>query len=212
MAVSGSSEIRTYEFPIVHFWKNIIFLDIDGVLNHQLFYEERYKHITRFDNIPFYKTVKKYLRKLVKGNEMSRKDYYKSQICPIRMAWINNLCDETNSAVVLSSTWRNIGTVYELNKIFHYCGATFTIIDKTGSCRCRVRGVEINEWMHQHTEKWFDVKYYDFYRYAIIDDDSDMLLNQADHFFKTDFYCGLTPSTCYRIKRYFTHKTFHHND
>ena len=45
--------------------------------------------------------------------------------------------------------------------------------------------------------------YYDFYNYVIIDDDSDMLLNQQEHFFNTDYYSGLTHNTCYRIKRFF---------
>jgi hypothetical protein len=40
--------------------------------------------------------------------------------------------------------------------------------------------------------------------YVIIDDDSDMLLHQAEHFFLTDNYSGLTPNTCYKIKRYLT--------
>jgi len=52
------------------------------------------------------------------------------------------------------------------------------------------------------------VNYYDFYKYAIIDDDSDMLLNQEQNFFQTDNYSGLTPNTCYKIKRFATHKTF----
>ena len=44
---------------------------------------------------------------------------------------------------------------------------------------------------------------YSPYNYVIIDDDSDMLLWQANHFFQTDSYSGLTPNICYRIKRYF---------
>ena len=56
--------------------------------------------------------------------------------------------------------------------------------------------------------KWFGIHYYDFYRFAIIDDDSDMLLNQQFNFFQTDNYSGLTPNICYRIKRFFIHKTF----
>ena len=41
-----------------------------------------------------------------------------------------------------------------------------------------------------------------------VDDDGDMLLWQQHNFFQTDNYSGLTPNICYKIKRFFTHKTF----
>jgi len=196
------------DFPIVHNFNSIIFLDVDGVLNCQTFYDKRYKHITRYDDIPFYKTVKKHLRKLVKKKKISRMEYYQGEMCPDRMALLNKLCEETNSAVVLSASMRASWDVLELNKIFQSCGATFTIIDKTGHCIDRIRGVEIYNWLSKNTMKWFGVHSHDFYRYAIIDDDSDMLLWQQHHFFHTDNYSGLTPNTCYKIKRFFTHETF----
>jgi len=189
-------------------YTNVIFLDVDGVLNCQLFYTEYFAHLERFDGIPLYKVVKKYLRKLVKKKEMTDIEYYKSQMCSKRIGWLNDLCSETNSAVVLSASMRSGHTVEKLQEIFNMCGATFTIIDKTGYCDCRIRGVEINKWLQDNSAKWFGAPYYDFYRFAIIDDDSDMLLWQQDHFFQTDNFNGLTPTTCYKIKRYFTHKTF----
>lgn len=194
------------DIPIIHNFKSIIFLDVDGVLNCQTFYEERYKHLTRYDNIPFYKTVKKYLKKLVKKKKISRIEYYRSEICPNRMAMLNKLCEETNSAIVLSASMRASWDVFELNKIFQACGATFTIIDKTGHSESRIRGVEIREWIIKNSEKWFRRKYYNFEDYVIIDDDSDMLLWQQTHFFQTDNYSGLTPNICYRIKRYLNPK------
>ncbi len=189
-------------------FNSIIFLDVDGVLNCQLFYEERYKHLTQYDNIPLYKTVKKHLRKLLKTKQIDKWDYYKGEMCPIRMQMLNELCEETNSAVVLSASMRSQWNVEELNEIFKRCGATFTIIDKTGYCCSRIRGVEIRNWLIENTEKWFGIKYYDFYQYVIIDDDGDMLLWQQAHFFQTDNYSGLTPTTIYKIKRFLTYKTF----
>jgi histidinol phosphatase-like enzyme len=194
--------------PILNKYTNVIFLDHDGVLNCQLFYTEKFKHLERFDGIPLYKVVKKFLRKLVKEEVISDLDYYKSQTCEKRIDMLNELCKETNSAIVLSASMRSGWSVEDLQRIFNYCGATFTIIDKTGYCNCRIRGVEIHNWLKDNCMKWFGVEYYDFYRYAIIDDDSDMLLNQQYNFFQTDNYNGLTPTTCYKIKRFFTHKTF----
>jgi len=194
--------------PEINKYDALLFLDLDGVINCQTFYEERYKNLTKYDGVPFYKTVKKYLRKLIKTKQITKMDYYRGEMCPMRMGWLNELCAELNLGVVLSASMRAQYSVDELQTIFNECGATFTIIDKTGHCESRIRGVEINDWLHENVEKWFDVKYYDFYKFVIIDDDSDMLLNQQYNFFQTDNYSGLTPSTCYRIKRFLTHKTF----
>lgn len=170
--------------------KNIIFLDIDGVLNCQLFY----------DSEQFIEARKKDFN--------IRENYIESQICRKRISWLNGLCEETQSVIVVSSTWRSSYTVDELQELFNSMGGTFTVLDKTGHCESRVRGVEIKNWLHDNCEKYFGVMYFDFYRYAIIDDDSDMLLNQENHFFHCDNYSGLTPNTCYKIKRFFTHETF----
>lgn len=183
---------------------NIIFLDVDGVLNCEIFYMERFNHLHRFDGVPFYKTVKKYLKKNVKKKEISKLDFYKSQICPMRIGLLNKLCEETNSAVVISESMRGNNTVEGLQEIFKYCGGTFTIIDKTGHSEDRFRGIEILNWLKENSKKLFDIEYYDFYHYAIIDDDSDMLLWQQHNFFKTDSYSGLTHNTCYKIKRFFS--------
>jgi hypothetical protein len=64
-------------------------------------------------------------------------------------------------------------------------------INQAGS----VRGNEIYLWLTEN-------KKYKHNRYIILDDDSDMLLWQQEHFFKTDGYVGLTPGVCYRAKRF----------
>jgi hypothetical protein len=189
-------------------YTNIIFLDIDGVLNCQLFYEESMWHKLLLDKIPLYRQVKKLLRKLLKRKDINWDEYYASQLCKNRIAMLNNLCEETDSVVVVSSSWRNGKTVDELQKILNNSGATFKIIDKTPFTGYE-RGTEISKWLKDNINKEeHGCLYFDFYRYAIIDDDSDMLLNQANHFFQTDNYSGLTHNTCYRIKRFFNHETF----
>lgn len=165
---------------------NLLFLDIDGVLNCQLHYEST-KDLNKHD--------------------MTREEYKDMHLCKNRIKWLNELCAETDTAVVISSTWRSDG-LEEMQKVFKRNGATFEIIGTTPYCDCRVRGVEIKMWLEGNVEDIFSVKSHNFYRYAIIDDDSDMLLNQGPHFFQTDTYSGLTPNTCYRIKRFLTHKTF----
>jgi len=179
----------------------IYFLDIDGVFNCQLHY-----HSSQFKD---YRDAKKTLKKQVKKKQIERLEYYKSQICTERVEMFNALCKETNALVVISSTWRMGKTVEELQEIMDYCGATFKIIDKTGRSDLRVRGPEIQEWLRKNiNEEEHGCMYFDFFKYAIIDDDSDMNLNQSPHFFQTDNYSGLTPNTCYKIKRFITRNTF----
>lgn len=179
---------------------NLIFLDIDGVLNCQLFFDIN--------------TGKRELRKSVKSGNLDKDDYYGSQLCLERIGWLNDLCKEVDAKIVISSTWRLGKTIEELQSIFNKSGATFEIIDKTPNLRGNgcLRGNEIYQWIYDNSEKICGKPYYEFKSYAIIDDDSDMLLWQAPHFFKTDNYSGLTPNTCYKIKQFFTHKLFYSTD
>jgi hypothetical protein len=179
----------------------IIFLDIDGVFNCQLHY-----HSKQFTD---YRDAKKTLKKQVKKKQIERLEYYKAMISLERVEMFNELCKQTNAVVVISSTWRMGKTVEELQEIMDYCGATFEIIDKTGRSDLRERGPEIKKWLSDNIkEETHGCLYFDFYKYAIIDDDSDMMLNQKEHFFQTDNYSGLTPTTCYKIRRFINKKTF----
>jgi hypothetical protein len=174
----------------------IIFLDIDGVFNCQLFYEKSIKE------------AKKELKKAVKSKEIEELEFYKSQICPQRIGWFNELCIETEAKIVISSTWRLGHSIDELTAILTYCGATFEIIGRTDNTGYE-RGTEIAKWLRDNiTPETHGCHYFDFYRYAIIDDDSDMLLNQKEHFFQTDSYSGLTPTICHKLKRFITGRYF----
>lgn len=163
----------------------IIFLDIDGVLNCQIFYDEQ----------PF-----------PKDEEVE--DYKKSQLCSKRISWLNELCEETNAVIVISSSWRSGETIESMQIMMNNSGATFKIIGLTPYTGYE-RGTEIAKWLRDNINKEsYGCNYYDFYKYAIIDDDNDMLLTQQYNFFQVDNYSGLTPTTCYRIKNFFLHKTF----
>lgn len=163
--------------------RNVIFLDIDGVLNSELHYVANHADQIKADQ------------------EGSREAYTDYHFCKERIKWLNELCSETDSVVVVSSTWRGDG-LKEMKKVFERNGATFKVLDITPYCECRNRGCEISKWLEDNTNTYFDVSYFDFHRYAIIDDDGDMLLPQAPHFFQTDNYIGLTPNICYRVKRF----------
>lgn len=159
---------------------NIIFLDIDGVLNCQLHYEKRKAE-----------------------GKLNSDDYPLSEICRERVSWLNSLCEDINAKVVISSTWRHSGLEY-CKDVLQRSGATFDIIDVTPSLRYpgAVRGNEIKAWI-ENNYALLGKHSYEYHSYAIIDDDSDMLLWQRDNFFQTDFYSGLTPNTCHRIRLFF---------
>ena len=164
--------------------QRIIFLDIDGVLNCQIFFEK-------------YFSSKKRLTKQVKAFEIDRAEFYKSQICVERMDWLNTLCQKVGAVVVISSAWRKGKTVDDLQSILNNSGATFKVIGKTGEDGSRIRGVEIANYLCRLEYE---------YEYVIIDDDSDMLLQQQHNFFQTDNYAGLTPTICHRIALFFESK------
>lgn len=163
----------------------IIFLDIDGVLNCELYYKET-------------------------PPELRRETYPLSEMCKERISWLNELCKNTGAKIVISSTWRIGRELEELQNLFIQVGATFEIIGKTPHMRDRgcVRGNEIHRWILDNSEKIIGLPYYDFKDYAIIDDDSDMLLWQQKHFFQTDNYSGLTPNIVYNIGRFFGQPIF----
>lgn len=95
---------------------------------------------------------------------------------PVAIALIKKLCDETETKIVLSSTWRMMFDAVQFGKKLG-----LPIIDKTpvmGSAR----GQEIKAWLvlNEHP------------KYAIVDDDEDMLEEQKAFFVRTDSYEGLS--------------------
>lgn len=93
---------------------------------------------------------------------------------------VRKLCHETGASIVLSSSWRIIHSVHECAN-----GLDLPIFDQTPSLnhRGRIRGEEIMAWLAAHPEVT---------RYAIVDDDSDMLEVQIPFFVQTDFKEGLS--------------------
>ncbi len=155
----------------------IIFLDIDGVLNSE----------------------KAYLRgdcKYVEWEwEDGRKDHHQS-FCPVSKLYINHLIKITGAKVVISSTWRRSGLDF-MKKVWEIEEMAGEIIGITPSFRGDIdgytipRGCEIEKWLEDkgfHHINWSVEKQQDIVEksgienYIIIDDDSDMLYSQKNHF------------------------------
>lgn len=82
--------------------------------------------------------------------------------------------------VVLSSSWRHFPKGRE--QVHSQVTAIYDETPKLGMGTCR--GDEIKEWLMRHPK---------VEKYAILDDDSDMLPEQLPNFFKTTWQQGITP-------------------
>lgn len=150
----------------------IVFLDIDGVLNCQSMH-------TDGDTIIG-----------TRGRKISAR-------C---LDTLNTLINDTGAKIVLSSTWRMDDDAISY---LQEAGLTGEIIGKTPilNDRFTLRGNEIHAWIVLN-EQLIGKSYSDYHTFAIIDDDSDMLLWHKENFFKTDGFSGLTPNMAYRITRF----------
>jgi hypothetical protein len=166
----------------------IIFLDIDGVLNHQRFYKERFE-ARKQDKLD---------GNLVKKSQIDREA---EEIDPESVENLNELIENTGAKVVISSTWR-LGTEIEtLQAILEKRGFVGEVIGKTPvGCGCCQRGNEIHKWLGDNR----DIIDEEGNNYIILDDDSDMLYWQRNNFINVDQYVGLTPKQVYKATRFLT--------
>lgn len=141
----------------------IIFLDIDGVLNCENAY---------------------------KAGFCRREDDYGQSFYPPSSALLNKLILETGAKIVISSTWRGSG-LSVMQNMWRDRGMCGEVIGITGYNKTRIRGIEIDEYLsdvgfcHINWDPDLQREYMSksgIDNYIIIDDDSDMLYNQRNHF------------------------------
>ena len=153
----------------------IIFLDIDGVLN----CEEAYRQ----DQC-----------KYVQINWADGETGHYQTFCTWSKELLNRLIDETGAKIVITSTWRHSGIEF-MRKVWELEGMSGEIIGITPSVRVKgfniPRGVEIENYLDDlkfYHINWNEEIQREFMEnsgvenYIIIDDDSDMLYNQRNHF------------------------------
>jgi len=113
------------------------------------------------------------MHKIIRGQKMTMID-------PYRTLLLDRIIQATGAEVVLSSSWRHSDENFkDINE------KVVKLLDRTGSCCSGIRGAEIYSWIKKNIS-WEERKDNNF-RYVILDDDSDMLLWQKDHFFQTTF-------------------------
>lgn len=147
---------------------NVVFLDIDGVLN------TPQNAIERFD-------------KWKDGIDKTR-DEFGQLFCPKAVSNLEYLCHTASAKVVVSSTWRRSGLA-KIQAMFQMRDIKVDVIDitpdlsrmgKNGLWMAAIRGEEIAEWLRNN----------DVDNYVILDDDKDMTDEQQPFFVRTNFEDG----------------------
>jgi len=190
----------------------VIFLDIDGVMNSEIFYTERHKkRWFRFDTYKYWIKAKlryvfngfKYKAISLANYKIDPKHYefdytfkrLKEETDKQKWIWLSEFCNENDYKICISSVWKNsFKETSDWNKSLIKLGFNDDIFVGITGRRRTLRGTEIKEWVDKH----------DVEKYVILDDDSDMLPEQLHTcYFQVDGYYGLTPNHLYRINRYF---------
>lgn len=152
----------------------VIFLDIDGVLNSVQYYGKVYYRNLRM------------MGRLV------------CDFDPKAVKRLNYICAVTGAHVVLSSTWRLGKSLDDLRRLFKRVGLDCLLVGKTERFHSGdfivPRGCEIKDFYNKHYDypSYYERVGSKLKGYLILDDDSDMLYEQRDHFLKTDGRYGLT--------------------
>jgi hypothetical protein len=121
----------------------VLFLDIDGVLNSREWF------IVNKENVLFHSGL------------MHR---HAEDLDPQACKLVNQLCTEFSLSIVISSTWRRLHSLSEIQKMFASRGLSAPIIGATPQLRSGYRGQEVDEWLYDHPG---------LPHYVILDDDGD---------------------------------------
>lgn len=155
----------------------IIFLDIDGVLNNEVFPNAFWAILKQAE---LKREQAKSLHKIV------MRDDYGNYFCPTATNALAYLIENTKAKIVISSTWRFMGEE-KIKQMWIDRKLPGEVIGVTGRHDTRHRGEEINDWIDNWTTENAEIM-----NYVIIDDDDDMMPHQKNCFIHTNPTYGLT--------------------
>ena len=112
-------------------------------------------------------------------------------IDPYMAFLVGKIVEDTGAKVVLSSSWRGWGESRDevRKQVVDFVDITPTLVGKG-------RGAEIQSWLDKH------LKPLEIAKYAILDDDTDMLKEQLPNFFRTKWETGLTDEIANQVTEY----------
>ena len=186
---------------------NVIFLDIDGVMNSEVFYCERYKkRWKKFETYKWLLTSKvNYALNGFKPKIYSFANFkinpnvwefdyvfkrLKEETDPLKWKWLSDFCNINNYKICISSVWKNhFKDINQWNDALIKLGFNNDIFVGITCNKKTIRGEEIKDWIDNNNVE----------SYAII----DVLYDQMKSFFYVDSYYGLTPNILYRIHKHF---------
>ena len=151
----------------------VIFLDIDGVL-------------ASFDYIR--------VTHLLKEKNPDKYGYGFDPRCIKNLEFI--LREHPDAKIVIASSWKSMGYVNILDMwvVRNFPGEVIGMTpDLLRTAKSSSRGAEIEEWLNNSEE--------DIEGYVILDDDSNVLMSQLNHFVKTDPMFGLSVEDVWKADR-----------
>ena len=179
----------------------IIFLDIDGVLNHEEWYTSGRAH---------------------EAYEATGKTDIKAyNFDPESWKWIQKLIDETGAKIVLSSSWRwyDLQATIEEYKNTAFKPIIDNLVGVTPGTMSRNRGQEINrffdivngnitqnlpqaiEWLKEHPLEILSSTGQKIDQYVIFDDNIDMTKEQKKHLVQVDSWVGIQEKDYIKAKK-----------
>ena len=114
---------------------NVIFLDIDGVLNSDSFFKAKEGSPEMHPDAPNY-----------------HENIALEMFDPKAISLLNTIVEKTQAVIVISSSWRLAFTLDDLRFILNKAGLIADIFDKTDFKFSSTRYNEINWWLRDHKD------------------------------------------------------------
>ena len=155
--------------------ENLLFLDIDGVVNTIMIKDEENKTSSSILKEGYYFDLCR-----PKDNRVSNKE---------AVLWVSKLCEDYNLDIVITSTWLVGNSLGNIKFCLYSSGLSknVKIIDGIDNNHQYSRGWQIEAWFNKNGINPDKVNF------IILDDDTDMLGFHTDfssHLIKTDPYIG----------------------